>query len=100
VVAEDLGDVVDPDPPADTRLLDQELGVALRDAFAGLPGDCQSLLRLCTAVPRLSYREIGDRLAMPHGSIGPTRQRCLDRLRNMAPLRSFREDPFPDGTQP
>jgi RNA polymerase sigma factor (sigma-70 family) len=91
VATEDLGDREDPDPPADARLLDQELGSALAEAFTGLSGECQELLRLCTAVPRLSYQEIGVRLDKPHGSIGPTRQRCLERLRNMPALRPFRE---------
>jgi RNA polymerase sigma factor (sigma-70 family) len=95
VVSDDLGEREDPDPPADTGLLDLELGTALHLAFQGLPENCRKLLRLATAVPRLSYEEIGDRLEMPHGSIGPTRQRCLDRLRNMPQLR-----PFLEGGQP
>jgi hypothetical protein len=28
-------------------------------------------------------------MEMPHGSIGPTRQRCLDQLRSTAALRPF-----------
>jgi RNA polymerase sigma factor (sigma-70 family) len=91
VVTDELADREDTDPPADARLLDEELGSALREAFHGLSGDCQELLRLCSAVPRLSYEEIGARLDKPHGSIGPTRQRCLERLRHMPALRPFRE---------
>jgi DNA-directed RNA polymerase specialized sigma24 family protein len=31
--------------------------------------------------PPLSYAEIAARLGIPIGSVGPTRARCLDRLR-------------------
>jgi DNA-directed RNA polymerase specialized sigma24 family protein len=33
------------------------------------------------ADPPVSYAEISDQLGVPVGSIGPTRGRCLDRLR-------------------
>ena len=36
----------------------------------------------------LSYREIGEILGMPLGSIGPTRRRCLHRLRRMTETRT------------
>ncbi len=54
---------------------------ALRAAFAQLPESCQSLLRLLMADPPLDYRTIAELIDRPVGSIGPTRQRCLDRLR-------------------
>jgi RNA polymerase sigma factor (sigma-70 family) len=91
VVTEDLGDAVDTGPSSEERLLDQELRGALRSAFRTLSQPCRELLRLSSAVPRLSYEEIGTLLDKPHGSIGPTRQRCLERLRNAPELRPFRE---------
>lgn len=42
---------------------------------------CRALLRLLLADPPPSYEEIGAALDMPIGSIGPTRARCLERLR-------------------
>ena len=36
---------------------------------------------MLTADPPVPYAEISARLAMPVGSIGPTRSRCLDRMR-------------------
>ena len=42
------------------------------------------LLRLLVADPPPSYEDVGAALDMPIGSIGPTRQRCLDRLRGLA----------------
>jgi len=41
----------------------------------------QALLRLLTADPQPAYEEISAALDMPIGSIGPTRQRALGRLR-------------------
>jgi RNA polymerase sigma factor (sigma-70 family) len=95
VPSDEMGEREDTDPPTDARLLGNELGAALQLAFQRLSSNCRDLLRLATAVPRLSYEEIGDRLDMPHGSIGPTRQRCLERLRNTPELR-----PFLEGAQP
>jgi RNA polymerase sigma factor (sigma-70 family) len=65
----------------DRALLDDELLVAVMAAFATLPPAGQALLRLLTAVPPLSYEEIAALIDVPIGSIGPTRQRYLERLR-------------------
>jgi RNA polymerase sigma factor (sigma-70 family) len=54
---------------------------ALRGAFGQLPPGCQQLLALLTADPPVPYAEISARLGIPVGSIGPTRRRCLDKLR-------------------
>lgn len=87
----ELGEGEDGEGPADERMLDDELRGALQLALGRLSLACQELLRMVSAVPRLSYEEIGQLLGMPHGSIGPTRQRCLDRLRSMPELRPFLE---------
>jgi RNA polymerase sigma factor (sigma-70 family) len=50
-------------------------------ALALVPAGCQTLLRLLTSDPPLSYDDISALLEMPKGSIGPTRMRCLDKLR-------------------
>jgi DNA-directed RNA polymerase specialized sigma24 family protein len=39
--------------------------------------------------PELSYEEVGRRLGLPIGSIGPTRQRSLSRLRLDTRLRAL-----------
>ena len=70
-------------------LIRDELRSAVREAFDTLSPRCQELLRLATVDPPLSYAEIGDILDMPHGSIGPTRRRCLDELRQAPTLRSY-----------
>ena len=42
---------------------------------------CQALLRIAAAGPRPDYAEISRSLGMPVGSIGPTRARCLEKLK-------------------
>ena len=65
-------------------LLAAERDQALWKAFGGLSERCQTLLRILVADPPPSYDEIGAALDMPIGSIGPTRARCLERLRGLA----------------
>jgi RNA polymerase sigma factor (sigma-70 family) len=55
-------------------------------AFAKLSERCQSLLRLLLL--ERPYAEIAEILEMPIGAIGPTRQRCLEKLRRLLPNRS------------
>ena len=62
-------------------LLTAERHAALREAFGQLPPGCQQMLALLIEDPALSYAEIIARLGIPAGSIGPSRRRCLDKLR-------------------
>ncbi len=68
--------------PLDARLLADERAAALWAAFNRMPERCRQLLRVAVAVP-LPYEEIASKLDMPVGSIGPTRGRCLDKLRSL-----------------
>ncbi len=73
-----------PDEQAATperALLTAERHAALREAFRDLPPCGQQLILLLIADPPLPYAEISARLGIPVGSIGPTRRRCLDKLR-------------------
>ena len=67
--------------PIDARLVSAERDAAVTRAFNRLPARDQALLRLLAAEPAPTYEEIGAALEMPVGSIGPTRGRCLERLR-------------------
>jgi RNA polymerase sigma factor (sigma-70 family) len=67
---------------AEDELLSAERHAALREAFAQLPPSCQELITLLIADPPLPYAEISARLGIPIGSIGPTRSRCLAKLRS------------------
>jgi RNA polymerase sigma factor (sigma-70 family) len=71
----------DADGAADAGLLAAERDRELWTAFARVPARCQALLRMLVADPPVPYQQIGEVLDMPVGSIGPTRARCLDRLR-------------------
>ena len=71
------------------QLIDDEMRSALSMAFANLPADMQALMRLLSADPPLGYDEVGRILNLPHGSIGPTRQRCLQRLRSSPELAPY-----------
>ena len=46
-----------------------------------LPERCQALLRVIAFADRPDYAEIARSLGMPQGSIGPTRGRCLAKLK-------------------
>jgi RNA polymerase sigma factor (sigma-70 family) len=51
-------------------------------SLGALSERCQRLLRIVAMEPRPDYARIAGELKMPIGSIGPTRGRCLDKLRN------------------
>jgi RNA polymerase sigma factor (sigma-70 family) len=54
---------------------------ALWSAIGQLSTRCQELLRIIAFVPRPDYQAVAAELGMPVGSIGPTRGRCLAKLR-------------------
>jgi RNA polymerase sigma factor (sigma-70 family) len=72
-------------PQPTAGLVASEQAVALRSAFARLGDDCRQMLTLMLADPPLSYDEIAAALDRPRGSLGPTRQRCLEHLRRLLP---------------
>jgi RNA polymerase sigma factor (sigma-70 family) len=76
-------DVPGSDPPVDQRVLLDERDAALWRKVAELSEACVRLLRVLMATPPPSYVEVAAALDMPVGSIGPTRQRCLRRLREL-----------------
>lgn len=69
--------------PLDEALVREERDVALWKAFNALNVRCQSLLRMLIADPAPSYAEVSAAFGVPVGSIGPTRQRCLNALRKI-----------------
>jgi len=75
----------DPDPVAglDTDLVNRERYRCLWDNLQKLPPTCQELLRILAFTGHTSHRTVLNVLDMPHGSIGPTRGRCLNKLRTL-----------------
>jgi RNA polymerase sigma factor (sigma-70 family) len=84
-----------PEPPdsgarPEDAVFDAEAHTAVAAAFGELPESCQRLLRLLTTDPPLAYDEISSLLdGMPVGSIGPTRARCLERLRRLLAVAGY-----------
>jgi RNA polymerase sigma factor (sigma-70 family) len=66
---------------AEQEVLLAERSAALREAFADLPPGCQRLIALLIEDPPIPYADIGAKLGIPVGSIGPSRARCLAKLR-------------------
>jgi RNA polymerase sigma factor (sigma-70 family) len=74
---------------SDTPLLDEQ-GIlmqqqqAVRQSVESLPERCKELLTLLFyKTDELSYAEIARQLEMPVASIGPTRARCLEKLKKL-----------------
>jgi RNA polymerase sigma factor (sigma-70 family) len=63
------------------RLLARERDEALWAGFREIEERCQALLRLVCAPEPPTYEEVAAALDIPIGAIGPTRARCLDKLR-------------------
>ena len=79
---------------ADKAVIEDEILLAernakLRAALAELAEDDRRLLTLLLSDPPLPYARISEILGMPQGSIGPTRARCLARLRRSPYLRGL-----------
>jgi RNA polymerase sigma factor (sigma-70 family) len=66
---------------AEAELLRAERYASLREAFTRLPAGSQQLIALLIQDLPMPYAEISAKLGIPAGSIGPSRSRCLDKLR-------------------
>lgn len=70
------------DLPGDQLLLG-ERDAQLWRAVDQLDSHCRQLLRVLMTDPKPAYEEVSAALNMPVGSIGPTRGRCLEKLRKL-----------------
>jgi RNA polymerase sigma factor (sigma-70 family) len=66
---------------AEHELLLAERDAALHEAFTRLPLCCRRLIAMLIEDPPVPYAQISAKLDIPVGSIGPSRARCLDKLR-------------------
>jgi RNA polymerase sigma factor (sigma-70 family) len=76
----------------DDDLLRAERRRAVRQGLAELTAEQQKLLLLVAQEPALPYREIGRRMGMPIGSIGPTRARLLKKLEGSLAVQLLMDD--------
>jgi RNA polymerase sigma factor (sigma-70 family) len=75
--------------PVDDNLLRREADLAVTAGLAELSARHRSLLVMLHAEPQHSYQEISKALGMAAGSIGPTRARCIEKLRRTDAIRAF-----------
>ena len=81
-----LETVLTQEPSAEEQAIDQERHGRLWAGVASLDARCQRLLRVIAFDDHPDYARIATDLQMPVGSIGPTRGRCLDKLRQSLSL--------------
>jgi RNA polymerase sigma factor (sigma-70 family) len=72
---------------------------AIRNVISLLPGKCPQLLTMLYSEEESSYEEVKDRLGIPSGSIGPTRARCIERLRKALISANFFESELKMGEE-
>jgi RNA polymerase sigma factor (sigma-70 family) len=66
---------------AEHKLRAAERDAVLREAFTRLPPCCQRLIAMLTEDPPVPDAQISATLGIPVGSIGSSRSRCLNKLR-------------------
>jgi len=89
----ELPDFPDDGPEPDAALLRDERDAELWRALARLDERCQRLLRVLMADPPPAYVDVAVALGMKVGSIGPTKGRCLDKLRALVQSPEQAADP-------
>ena len=90
VLAAELPERISAEEPVPVSgLLESERCEALRAAVESLPVRQRTLVRALIREPEPSYDELATRLNIPVGSIGPTRQRALARLRRSRQLAAL-----------
>jgi RNA polymerase sigma factor (sigma-70 family) len=78
--------------PGEQAQLDLEYGQRAREAMEIIPARCRELLQvLFYQDPPLDYGDVARRLSIPIGSIGPTRARCLEKMRRIYERRGWGE---------
>jgi len=73
------------------EIIAAEWNRVLNQAFDELLPPCRELLSMLMQEPPVPYAEISRRLGIPVGGIGPSRARCLDKMRRSSPLAALLE---------
>ena len=76
-----LAELPDEGPGSEEQVILDDQRHRLWTAIGGLSARCQELLRIVAFASRPDYAAVAAALGMPVGSIGPTRGRCLGKLR-------------------
>lgn len=80
-IGDAVRDITGQAPPVDADLVRSEIRRSVRTGLQELPAGDRKLMLLLFGDDELSYRDISRTLGIPPGRIGPTRARCLDKLR-------------------
>lgn len=78
--AEELSQVLDPKQDVEVLRASLEARQAIREALEELSPSCRSLI-LLLYIEGATYSEIAETVKITKGNIGPTRARCLEKLR-------------------
>ena len=78
---ESFAELPDQGPGSEEQVITEDQRRVLWAAIGQLSRRCQELLRIIAFAPRPDYTAVAAALGMPVGSIGPTRGRCLAKLR-------------------
>ena len=84
--------MLEPDSSAEQRAQRSDRDRRLWRALETLDARCRRLLRIVAFEERPDYARIAGDLRMPIGSIGPTRGRCLGKLRAALVADGWRGD--------
>ncbi|MEO6125918.1 MAG: sigma-70 family RNA polymerase sigma factor [Ilumatobacteraceae bacterium] len=80
----------DGDGEHDRELVRDEVRSTVRRAFGTLDDECRQILTvLVLADPPVPYKDASAALNRPIGSLGPSRMRCLEKLRNTPAMQSW-----------
>ncbi|MGL5808891.1 MAG: RNA polymerase sigma factor [Nocardioides sp.] len=84
-------------PAVDQDVVELDECERLWAAVRTLDDRCQRLLRIVAFEHRPDYAVVARQLEMPVGSIGPTRGRCLAKLKAALDCSAFSDGAFPEG---
>jgi RNA polymerase sigma factor (sigma-70 family) len=84
-------DPADPDRLPEDELVSLERQQMVRTAIRQLPPNCRELVEALYSDARqpTSYQQLAEGLGMPMNSLGPTRARCLEKLRRLLTAAGF-----------
>lgn len=74
---------------AEASAVRESEALSVRLAVESLGGKCAPLLRLLYLSEDSSYQQVSDQLGIPMGTIGPTRARCLEKLKRALEKEGF-----------
>jgi len=91
-LADEMAPALPPAGMIEEEIIKAEWNRSLLIAFSQLSLPCRELLLLLMQEPPVPYTEISKTLGIPVGGIGPSRARCLAKLRRCQPLADLLDE--------